>query len=89
MRLTFGVNILEIQMEPIYARGPRASRLRIVFDYEAVSRSISSGTTYGEIADILQHLIKFHDSGVLAIDVKIPMSPAKPAQSKGVSCGTH
>jgi hypothetical protein len=68
---------------------PRPSRLRVIFNNDAVSRPISSGATFGEIADIFQHVVQIHESGALAIDVTMPASPAMPGNSKGACHGTH
>jgi hypothetical protein len=76
-----------MNLSPVVRR--RSSRLRVIFNNDAVSRPISSGATFGEIADIVQHVVKIHESGALAIDVTMPISPAKPANPKGASHGTH
>jgi hypothetical protein len=76
-----------MNLNPVVRR--RSSRLRVIFNNDAVSRPISSGATFGEIADIVQHVVQIHESGALAIDVTMPMSPAIPTNPKGASHGTH
>ena len=65
------------------------SRLRVVFEDGQVSLGFPTGTTLGDVTDWVAGLAKLHESGLVAVDVKMPRRAASSLASTGVSHGTH
>ncbi len=65
------------------------SQLRVVFEDDQVSFGFPTTATLGDIADWVAGLAKFHDSALVAIDVKMPRRTGSSVASIGVSHGTH
>jgi hypothetical protein len=65
------------------------SRLRVVFEDDQVSFGFPTMATLGDVADWVAGLAELHDSGLVAIDVKMPRRAASSIASIGVSHGTH
>ena len=65
------------------------SRLRVVFEDGQVSFGFPTLATLGDVADWVAGVAKLHDSGLVAIDVKMPRRAASSIASTGASYGTH
>ena len=76
-------------MRGVHQARASESRLRVLFEDGEVSFGFPIGTTLGDVTDWVAGLTKLHESGLLAVDVKMPRSAASPIASIGVSHGTH
>ncbi|ARN80434.1 hypothetical protein [Methylocystis bryophila] len=65
------------------------SRLRVVFEDDQISFGFPTVATLGDVADWVGGLAKFHESSLVAVDVKIPRRAAPSIASTGASQGTH
>lgn len=65
------------------------SRLRVIFENEEVSFGIPADATFGELADRIASVARFHDSAVVAVNLTMPAHTNPSLSSKGVSHGTH
>ena len=64
------------------------SRLRVVFEDDAVSLGFPANATLGDIADCVAGVAGFHESAVVAVNVTMPAHTTSIA-SKEASHGTH
>ena len=72
-------------MRGVHQARASESRLRVVFEDGEVSFGFPIGTTLGDVTDWVAGLTKLHESGLLAVDVKMP----RRAASTEVSHATH
>jgi len=76
-------------MRGVHQARASESRLRVVFEDGEVSFGFPIGTTLGAVTDWVAGLTKRHESGLLAVDVKMPRRAASSIASTEVSHATH
>jgi len=65
------------------------SRLRVIFEEEELSFGFPAGATFGDLADRIACVARFHDSAVVAVNLTMPAHTNPSLPSKETPHGTH
>ena len=64
-------------------------RLQVIFEDEELSFGIPADVTFGDLADCIASVARFHDSAVVAVNLTMPMHTGPSLPSKEAPHGTH
>ena len=65
------------------------SRLRVIFEDEELSFGFPADATFGDLADCIASVARFHDSAVVAVNITMPAHTIPSLSSRGAPHGTH